>query len=75
MRLQLTPRALADAKRMKTWWRRHRAKAPDLFERELDAVLVRVLTTPTLGTVYEGEGAEVRRTTSTTRSRQKTSSC
>jgi plasmid stabilization system protein ParE len=60
MRLRLTPRALADAKRMKTWWRRHRNKAPDLFERELDEVLERVLATPTLGTEYEGEGTDVR---------------
>ena len=59
MRLRLTRRALADAKRMKTWWRRHRTKSPDLFERELDEVLERVLATPTLGTPYESEGAEV----------------
>jgi plasmid stabilization system protein ParE len=59
MRLRLTPRALADAKRMKTWWRRHRAKAPDLFERELDETLERMLATPTLGIAYTSEGAEV----------------
>jgi plasmid stabilization system protein ParE len=59
MRLRFTPRALADAKRMKTWWRRHRTKAPDLFERELEEVLERLLTTPSLGAVYEQEGADV----------------
>jgi plasmid stabilization system protein ParE len=53
MRLRLTPRALADAKRMKTWWRRHRSKAEDLFEQELDAALERIMMTPNLGSVYE----------------------
>ncbi len=59
MRLRLTPRALADAKRMTAWWRRHRTKVPDLFERELEESLERVLATPTLGTAYESQGAEV----------------
>ncbi len=53
MNVRLTPRALADAKRMKTWWRRHRPKAPDLFERELDAALERIVSAPNLGSVYE----------------------
>ena len=34
MTLRLTPRALAEAKRIKSWWRRHRVAAPDLFEQE-----------------------------------------
>jgi plasmid stabilization system protein ParE len=53
MRLRLTPRALADAKSMKTWWRRHRPDAADLFEHELDATLERIATTPNLGHIYE----------------------
>jgi plasmid stabilization system protein ParE len=63
MNVRLTPRALADAKRMKTWWRRHRPKAPDLFEHELDAALERIASMPNLGGVYEqGElRTEVRR--------------
>ena len=39
MRLRLARRALADAKRKKTWWRRNRPDAADLFEHELDAIL------------------------------------
>ena len=63
MNLRLTPRALADAKRMKTWWRRYRPKAPELFEQELEAALERIAIMPTLGSVYDpGDLAvEVRR--------------
>jgi hypothetical protein len=32
MRLRLARRALADAKRKNTWWRRNRPDAADLFE-------------------------------------------
>jgi plasmid stabilization system protein ParE len=46
MRLRLTPRALADAKRMKKWWRQHWSKAVDLFEEELASTLERIATTP-----------------------------
>jgi len=59
MRLRLTPRALADAKRMKTWWRRYRSKAEDLFEQELDGALERIVTMPNVGSVYEQEGRDV----------------
>lgn len=52
MKLRLSPRALADAKRLKTWWRQHRTKAPDLFERELDDVLAKIVATPTLGVPF-----------------------
>jgi plasmid stabilization system protein ParE len=63
MRLRITPRALADAKRMKTWWRVHRTHAADLFERELEATLERITAMPSLGSVYETDdvGAGVRR--------------
>ena len=60
MRLRLTPRALADAKRMKTWWRRNRSKAEDLFEQELDAALERIVTTPNLGSPYEQGDLDVK---------------
>ena len=60
MRLRLTARALADAKRMKTWWRRHRSKAEDLFEEELDAALERIMATPNLGSVYEPADLDVK---------------
>jgi len=37
-RLELTPRALREAKRRKTWWLENRSKAPDLFDEELEDV-------------------------------------
>jgi plasmid stabilization system protein ParE len=65
MKFRWSPRALKDAKRLKTWWRRHRPKAPDLFEEELSAALRQIGSMPTLGSVYEqgehDESVEVRR--------------
>jgi plasmid stabilization system protein ParE len=52
MRLELTPRALREAKRRKTWWLENRPKAPDLFDEELTEVLERISITPTLGAAY-----------------------
>jgi len=46
MKVRLAPRALADAKRLKRWWARHRTKAPDLFERELDQTLASIAAMP-----------------------------
>jgi plasmid stabilization system protein ParE len=59
MKVRLAPRALADAKRLKRWWVRHRTKAPDLFERELDVTLARIAAMPNLGSLYEPEGGDV----------------
>jgi plasmid stabilization system protein ParE len=59
MKVRLAPRALADAQRLKGWWVRHRRKAPDLFEQELDGALVSIAAMPTLGTLYEQEGRDV----------------
>ena len=59
MRVRFTRRALADAKRMKTWWRRHRSKAEELFEQELERALEAIATTPGLGSLYAQEGLEV----------------
>lgn len=54
MKLRLAPRALAEAKRIKTWWRENRPAAPDLFEQELDAALERISARPSsVGTLYE----------------------
>lgn len=52
MNVRLTPRALAEAKRLKTWWQQHRSAAPELFERELSAALERIEVTPDLGIAY-----------------------
>jgi plasmid stabilization system protein ParE len=52
MKLRLTPRAFADAQRMKTWWQRHRGRAPDLFEQELNAALDSIVAAPSFGRLY-----------------------
>jgi plasmid stabilization system protein ParE len=61
MKVRLTPRALSEAKRKKTWWRENRPAAPDLFEEELSAT-IDVLRTTLIGTVYPANlSAGVRR--------------
>lgn len=60
MKLRLAPRALAEAKRIKSWWRENRPAAPDLFEQELDAALERIRAVPSsVGTLYEQGDLEV----------------
>ena len=59
MRIRLTPRALAEAKRIKTWWRQNRRAAPHLFEQELKAALARIRATPDLGIAYQPGRFEV----------------
>ena len=62
MKIRITPRGLAEAKRRKTWWRKNRPSAPELFEEELRAALAMLLTTPVTGTPYEADvGFPVRR--------------
>ena len=62
MNVRLTPRALAEAKRIKTWWLRNRPVAPHLFEEELSATLMRIRTTPKAGRLYPAHlEVEVRR--------------
>lgn len=59
MSLRFTPQALADAKRIKTWWRRNRPGAPDAFDQELEAVLERIVQGPSSGALYEQGDLEV----------------
>jgi plasmid stabilization system protein ParE len=59
MRLRFAPKALAEAKSIKTWWRANRPAAPDLFEQELNAALERIGSTPTLGASYEEGNLDV----------------
>lgn len=59
MKLRFTPRALADAKRLKTWWHKNRPDTRDLFELELTAALDRIRRTPILGSAYQASGFEV----------------
>ena len=51
MRLRLTPRALAEAKRLKSWWVSNRDDR-DLFDDEFSATLAKLLKTPMIGTSY-----------------------
>jgi plasmid stabilization system protein ParE len=59
MRLRLARRALADAKRKKTWWQRNRPDAADLFEQELDATLERIAVSPVIGRRVEQRDGNV----------------
>jgi plasmid stabilization system protein ParE len=62
VKVRFAPRALAEAKRRKTWWLNNRPAAPELFELELGAMLSVLQTTPIRGTVYEADvGFPVRR--------------
>jgi plasmid stabilization system protein ParE len=54
MKFRIAPRALAEAKRTKTWWRANREAAPDLFEMEFEEMLERIIAAPDIGASYEG---------------------
>lgn len=61
MKLRLTPRALREAKRLKSWWVNNRDEE-HLFDEEFAATLDRLLKTPTIGTSYPSRfGINVRR--------------
>ena len=47
MRVRITPEALAQLEERKRWWRQHRDKAPDLFDREFVAATERIASSPT----------------------------
>ncbi len=51
MKLRLTPRALREAKRLKSWWVNNRDEE-HLFDEELAETLDQLLATPTIGTPY-----------------------
>ncbi len=53
MKLELAPRAVAQAERCARWWRENRPGSPTLFEEELRAALDQIRTAPLLGSVYE----------------------
>jgi plasmid stabilization system protein ParE len=62
VKIRFTPRALAEAKRRKTWWLKNRPAAPALLELELEAALSTLMTTPIMGKVYNVDvGVSVRR--------------
>jgi plasmid stabilization system protein ParE len=59
MRVRVSRRALADAKRKKSWWQRNRPEAADLFEQELGAAIERIAAAPALGQRVEQRGKDV----------------
>ncbi len=62
MNVRFTPRALRRARIVTSWWRTHRTKAPDLFERELALAIQRLAADQNVGLVYSTtEGRVVRR--------------
>jgi plasmid stabilization system protein ParE len=52
MKLRLAPRALSEAKRKKTWWKKNRQASPDLFEEEFNVTVRSIQSTPSVGAVY-----------------------
>ena len=62
MKIRITPRALAEAKRRKTWWRQNRPAASELFEEEFRAAIAKLAITPIMGSPYDADvGFPVRR--------------
>lgn len=62
MKVRFTARALAEAKRIKTWWLENRPAAPDLFDDEVTAAVEQIASMPTSGTIYPSKvGRLVRR--------------
>ena len=62
MRIRFAPRALAEAKRRKTWSLENRPAAPELFELELGEALSTLMTAPVARPVYDANvGVPVRR--------------
>jgi plasmid stabilization system protein ParE len=62
MRVRITPQAQAQLEERKQWWRQHRDKAPDLFDREFVAAAERIGSSPTSFPVFtEKRGRRIRR--------------
>ena len=62
MKVRLSPRALSEAERLKTWWQKNRPTAPDLFDEEMAAAIEQIGAAPALGAIYPSSfGRTVRR--------------
>lgn len=62
MRVRITPEGEAQLAFRKKWWRQHRTKAPDLFDRELADAIDRISQAPESFPVFtERRGHIVRR--------------
>jgi plasmid stabilization system protein ParE len=62
MKVRLSPRALSEAERLKTWWQKNRPTSPDLFDEEMSAAIEQIGAAPALGAIYPSSfGKTVRR--------------
>lgn len=62
MRIRIAPEAQAQLEERKRWWQQHRDKAPDLFDREFEAVAHRIAASPASFPVFtEKGGRSIRR--------------
>ena len=52
MKVELSAEAQAQVDRIDAWWRENRQAAPNLFAEELEAALLALADTPTLGVRY-----------------------
>ena len=55
MKVRLTPRAVREAKRRKTWWLANRPEAPSLFDRELASAVALLEGSPHAGVIYPSD--------------------
>jgi plasmid stabilization system protein ParE len=53
LRVAFTERASAQVDETARWWRQNRSAAPDLFERELGALIAMLANTPEVGRPYD----------------------
>ncbi len=56
MKIRFTDEGKARVRYVRAWWRLNRDKAPDLFEQELERVLVLLATSPEMGERYKKVG-------------------
>jgi hypothetical protein len=52
VRVRFTPEARDAARAKRAWWEQERDKAPDLFRRELEAVVAQLRVSPTTAQQY-----------------------
>ena len=61
MKVEFSDQAEDQVGRIDAWWRANRRAAQDLFTDELEAAVVALSETPTLGVGYQGASEPVRR--------------
>ena len=59
-RIRFSRRGWREIERASTWWRRHRPKAPDAFDTDVDEAIDRIRTNPLTGTRVRAKRIGVR---------------